>query len=220
MVTINGHTPAEYSAFHTHTVIAPPEPKIQEVEIPLTDGTVNVSELLSPVVHYSTRTITIELECNALRGLWPGIYSQLMSDIHGQKVNVIFNDDPDYYWTGVAKVTGMEESKATAVFSIEVNAQPFKREVTASQTASVSIVDITATGYTTSVTIATDRAYPTFTTTVAGVYVQIDDGPKTLLKSGTSEPIGMAITSGTHTLKFSGGTAASTVNISLRGAIL
>lgn len=220
MFTINGHTPAEYSAFHTHTEIAPPEPKIQEVEIPLADGTVNVSQLLSPVVHYGPRTISIDMESSALRSEWPGIYSQLLSDIHGQSANVTFDNDPDYYWTGTAKVTGMEDNGASVKFSIELSAQPFKRENTASQSTSVQIADTTAEGYSTTVTVTSMRAYPTFTTTVAGVYVAIDNGPKNLLKSGDNEPIGMALTSGEHTLTFSGGESASTVTISLRGATL
>lgn len=219
-MVINGHTPEEYSAFLTHKNITPPVPKIQEVEIPLADGTVNVSRLLSPVVFYGPRTISIELECTALKGEWPLIYSALLEDFHGQSVTVTFADDPNYDWIGTAKVTGMEENRATCVFSIEITAQPFKRENTASQSGSVSIADTTAAGYTATVNVTTMRAYPVFTTAVAGVYVAIDDGPKNLLKLGENEPIGMALTSGEHTLTFSGGESASTVTYTLRGAIL
>lgn len=162
MFDLNGKVPEDYGCFHVHTEIAPPEPRIEMLEIPLRDGAINTSALLSNTVHYSTREIVLGLETATVRGEWPQIQEALMRDFHGQAVQLTLEDDPNWYWEGYAVMDQLDDKGGSAGWTIRITAQPFKR---AKNGQSITI------GHNDTETIRIDglRGYPTFTAYGTGI---------------------------------------------------
>ena len=217
MFELNGHMPDEYYCFHIHTEIAPPEPRREMLEIPLRDGALNVSSMLSDVVHYSTREITLGLETAALRSEWPLIQTALMRDFHGQSVQLVLDNDPDWYWEGWAAVDQMEDKGGSAGWTIRIQAQPFKKT-----REERNITPVTAYPYTSTIEVAGLRGYPTFYTTVSGLtltYNGITYPVPTSHSSIYKEIYGLFLLHGTNVLQFSGA-GTTGIHIKLREGTL
>ena len=200
MFELNGHLPDDYGCFHIHTEIAPPEPRQEMLEIPLRDGALNTSALLSDVVHYSTREITLGLETAALRSEWPLIQSALMRDFHGQAVQLVLDNDPDWYWEGYAAVEQMEDLRGSAGWTIRITAQPFKRAKTERH---IDLIELTGVQSTVTIHIDTARAYPTFTTSTTGILLEYK-GVTYTLPSGASTVYGLFFIQGDNVIKLTG----------------
>jgi hypothetical protein len=198
MFAINGHTPFEYAAIHIHTEITPPSPKIDWLEIPLRDGAINASAILSDRVFYKTGTVLLGIEVMAMRSEWPWIRSKIMEDLHGMDVQLSI-DDSEYYWTGVADVGQLEDHGSTAYIQITVTVQPFQRKSDWKDLGDVAV----STTATKTVKINSMRAYFEFTTSAANMTLTYG-GVTYTLPIGKSTGYGFYLAEGTHTLTFGG----------------
>lgn len=213
MFELNGHLPDEYGCFHIHTEVAPPEPRIEMLEIPLRDGAINTSALLSDTVHYATREIVLGLESVAVRAEWPLIEAALMRDFHGQAVQLVLDNDPDWYWEGYAAVEQMVDNRGSAGWTIRITAQPFKRKRVEKYMPSITLTGVKST---TTIHIDTARAYPAFTTFSTGIVLEYK-GVTYTLPTGKSTVYGLFFTQGDNEI---GLTGPGTVAISYREGML
>lgn len=212
MISINGKTEADYRADFIHWECSAPEPKQETADVPLRDGFIDLTKMLSEVPYFGPRTLTIGLELRSLRGMWPLYYSKLLEDFHGQEVKVIRSDDPNYYWIGTAAVGELDEHGGSAGVTITVNAQPFKRTVT-----EYKLDEITMTGdKSIEIDVREMRGYPIFETSTTGFTVTFD-GETWTLPAGKSEANGLILLSGVSELALHG---AGKIKISWRGGTL
>lgn len=198
MFTINGHTPADYNSIHIHTEIGAPVARIDWVTIPLRDGAINASKLLSNMPVYGTREIVLECEIMALRAEWPLIRSQMMDELHGQEVDVSI-DNSEFYWAGVASVGPIEDHGSTCSIRITITAQPFQRKTTWKDEGTVT-VSTTATKV---IKTHALRSYLEFDCSASGMTMTYE-GVTYALKSGKSTANGFYLAPGEHTLSFAG----------------
>lgn len=216
MFELNGHMPDEYYCYHIHTEIAPPEPRREMLEIPLRDGALNVTAMLSDMVHYSTREITLGLESTALREEWPLIQSALMRDFHGQAVQLVLDNDPDYYWEGWAAVDQMEDKGGSAGWTIRIQAQPLKKT-----RAERDIPGPERAPFICTIEINGLRGYPTFQTTMANTTVQYNGTTYPIPPSTSFQEIyGLSLVHGTNELLFAMTTPGTGVKIKVREGTL
>lgn len=211
MFTINGHIPAEYAAKHIHTEITNPEPKIDWLEIPLRDGAINASEILSSRVFYTTGTVLLGIEVMAFRSEWAAIRSRLMEDIHGMNVKLSI-DNSEYYYVGVAYVGAPEDHGATEYIPITVTVQPFQRKSSWKDLGTLTVNTVA----TQTVKINAMRAYFEFTASAADMTLTYD-GVTYTLPQGKSTGYDFYLAEGPHTLTFGG---SGTVKIRYQEATL
>lgn len=107
----------------------PPEPKRKMLEIPGTNGMMDLSESLTGYPLYGNRTITMGFGTGHPKKEWPRLYSDILDRFHNQKVKLIFDDDPGYYYLGRAKVGEYERFQTLGKLVIEVDADPYKYEL-------------------------------------------------------------------------------------------
>ena len=197
--TINTKTPANYNCVHTHTEIATPEPKRSTGDVPLADGLLDFTAMLSSIQFYRTRTIILKMECMGLRSTWQGNYDTVLKDLHGKKVRLELDNDTSYYWTGYATVDALKDNGASCTITIRVEADPFKRT-----RATSTLNNSTVSGdKTVSVTVSKMRGYLTFTTSAANATVTYD-GQTWTLPNGTSTAYGLVLPNGASSIKLHG----------------
>lgn len=110
-------------------VISPPSPKTLYIDIPGSDGVLDLTESLTGDVKFENRTITCEFNVIDSRKRWSNIYSEILDYLHGQRIKIILDEDPTYYYVGRFQVNEWKSDKVTSLITIEGNVEPYKLEV-------------------------------------------------------------------------------------------
>ena len=110
-------------------VISPPSPKTVYVDIPGSDGIIDLTESLTGDVKFDNRTIKCEFVVLDARNRWSDIYSEIMDYLHGQRMKVRLDEDPTYYYEGRLQVNEWKSDKVTSTITIEGDVEPYKMEM-------------------------------------------------------------------------------------------
>ena len=109
--------------------ITPPVPKIKTVDVPGSDGALDLSRVLTGSMTYNRRTITMEFAIIKPRWMWPEIHSSVMDALHGMEMDIILDDDPEYSYTGTVSVSGYDPQKVTSAVTIRADVEPYKTRI-------------------------------------------------------------------------------------------
>ena len=115
---------ADYGLIVAPYAIPMPEPQTSFVEIPGRDGALDLSEAFG-TVRYADRIIQIALYC---RAPFDALISTFAADVHGRRMNVIFDRDPTYYYDARVTVEDVERHSGYCELSLECRARPYKLE--------------------------------------------------------------------------------------------
>jgi predicted phage tail component-like protein len=189
--------------FKSRPVISPPTPKTKYVEVPGKSGAIDMTDTLTGYTQYQNRKISFEFIIMAGRENWPAIYSDLLDTLHGKKVRITFDDDPDYYYTGRVTVGKWDAEIVTAVITMSAEVEPYKTAVLRKRRK----VTLTEEGVTVTVQGTKKPVVPDITATDDGVEVAFEGSTYTL-KAGVNRIPDIVIRDGNNTLTFTGnGTA-------------
>lgn len=135
-------TGAEYNTFDDWSIaignndyIGDPDIETKLVYIPGRSGYIDLSEAVAGRPIYTNREIKIKCGSTLTNRLeWDNQMSVIRNAIHGQVVQIIFDNDPNWYWQGRAEVTDFDRMRNLGTFNIVLkNALPFKYSVADSQ---------------------------------------------------------------------------------------
>ena len=115
---------ADYGLIVAPYAIPMPEPQMNFVEIPGRDGALDLSEAFG-TVRYADRTISLTLYA---RAPFDALISSFAVDVHGRRMNVIFDRDPAYYFDARVTVEDVERHAGYCELSLECRARPYKME--------------------------------------------------------------------------------------------
>ena len=119
--------------------ISPPKVKTTTVEIPGRDGDLDITEALTGRVSYEDREIIFVFRIPSPKEEWASVYSDTLNSIHGKKMNIILDDDPDYHYTGRVSVEDFGVNRNLAEIEVKCLVEPKKTYKTISKyTASVT----------------------------------------------------------------------------------
>ena len=229
-VTLGGkHTYRDWGLFpKSRPTIAPPSVVTNYVSVPGLDGQLDLSEVLTGRAGYGTRNFTAEFIVINARNRWDTLYSEMLDTLHGQRVQIILDEDPDYYYTGRVTVNAMESDRKTATISLKAVCDPYKLEITGSlddwlwdsfnfETGIVrDYRDMTVDGTLTLTIPGTFRpCIPTIT--VSDAMTATFGGKEYALAAGDNRISGIRITEGDNVLTITG---SGTVSIDYRGGRL
>lgn len=213
-------------------VISPPSPKTVYVDIPGSDGVIDLTESLTGDVKFDNRTIKCEFVVLDARNRWSDIYSEIMDYLHGQRMKVRLDEDPTYYYEGRLQVNEWKSDKVTSTITIEGDVEPYKMEMFSSledwewdsfnfETGIIRDYKEIRVDESLTFTIEGRRksVVPSFTVLSddgSGLQVRFN-GTTYDLPDGTSRVLNIVIKNGTNTLYFTGN---GTVSIDYRGGRL
>lgn len=110
--------------------IAPAEARQNYLSLPARSGDLDLSEALTGMPLFGNREITVTLGGKKQRAEWTETLSSIQNAYHNRRVQVVFEDDPNYYWEGRLTINDdFELGQEVATFSVVVNAQPYKLEM-------------------------------------------------------------------------------------------
>jgi len=122
------HTARDYGLILTaRPDTGSPKPKTYSQDIPGADGVLDLTEATTGEVKYSNRTVTVKAKRILPLDQQETFKSQIMGDLHGRKVQVILDEDPERYYYGRVTVTFPRKTADQLYVTFTVDAQPYKR---------------------------------------------------------------------------------------------
>ena len=115
---------ADYGLIVAPYVIPMPEPQTNYVEIPGRDGALDLSEAIG-TVRYADRIIPLTLYA---RAPFDALISAFTSDVHGRRMNMIFDRDPTYYYDARVALEDLERHAGYCELSLKCRTKPYKLE--------------------------------------------------------------------------------------------
>ena len=115
---------ADYGLIVASYAIPMPEPQMNFVEIPGHDGALDLSEAFG-TVRYTDRIIPLTLYA---RAPFDTLISSFAADVHGRRMNVIFDRDPAYYFDARVTVEDVERHAGYCELSLKCRTKPYKLE--------------------------------------------------------------------------------------------
>lgn len=110
----------------SYPIFTPPKPKTKLVEVPGSDIVLDLTESLTGKVHYGTRVGRFEFVVVGGRSKWPAVYAALLNEIHGKRVQIVLDDDPNHYYQGRVTVDEWASEEVTATIVLTAEVEPYK----------------------------------------------------------------------------------------------
>lgn len=115
---------ADYGLIVASYAISMPEPQTNFVDIPGRDGALDLSEAFGTVC-YADRITPLTLYA---RAPFDTLISTFAADVHGRRMNVIFDRDPSYYCDARVTVEDVERHAGYCELSLKCRTKPYKME--------------------------------------------------------------------------------------------
>lgn len=126
---INGkHTYNDYGLFLVSVDIGVPVAKTRFVDIPGADGKLDLTEASGGAIRYENRPMNLLFTVRANDDNRSALQDELNNAIHGQRVSVILDTDPDWVYDGRAAVAFEDVEDWRMKVRITVDASPYKLE--------------------------------------------------------------------------------------------
>lgn len=109
-------------------VFNPPEVKTNYLEIPGSDGVLDLTAALTGSPNYSNRIGSFEFIVDNGHKEWFEIYSEISNYLHGQVMKAILEDSPDYYYEGRFSVKEWKSDPTHSLITIDYNVDTYKRK--------------------------------------------------------------------------------------------
>lgn len=107
-------------------IVNPPNPRTSFIDIPGSDGSLDLSEIMIGRPTYTDRSGTWDFYVDNGYGKWSDRYSEIMAYLHGKKMNAILEDDPLFYYEGRFSVNEWRSDPFYSRISINYNVGPYK----------------------------------------------------------------------------------------------
>lgn len=207
-----------------------PEPKTYTQDIPAGDGSIDLTDFLIPNdVKYKQRNISFTFESIDDDFIsWSGLLTKIANAIHGRKIRIVLDTDPQYFYYGRMSIDSTKTDKGESTITLSGSVEPYKYEQYSSledwlwdsfsfENGIIREYKDLAVDGTLELTIYGRRKHivPIFTCS-AEMKVTLGNGVYTLPK-GASKVFDIKIVEGENTLTFTGN---GTVSIDYRGGSL
>lgn len=103
-----------------------PEPKIYGIDIPGADGTLDTTEATTGNVTYANRQQTYRFKVQVAPWTKKAVQDRIRNALHGRTVQIIPDEDPEWFYTGRAAVSFPETHAFEMQVVVTVSAYPYK----------------------------------------------------------------------------------------------
>lgn len=105
--------------------IGSPKPKIYKVKVEGADGELDYTEYFGGT-KFENVQLEFEFSTIVVQSQFLELFSAIKNALHGQKMKIVLDDDPDFYYIGRITVSDFTNSKAVGNISISCDCEPWK----------------------------------------------------------------------------------------------
>ena len=106
-------------------LVNPPAVKTEYLDVPGADGSLDYTEALSGIKYKNREGSWTFLVMNGYQE-WHVLYGRILSYLHGKRMRVHLESDPDYYYFGRLFVDAWESKKDNSTITIRYVIDPYK----------------------------------------------------------------------------------------------
>ena len=110
--------------------IGTPDVKKNLIDLPGGHGKIDQTEAYGEP-KYDMRELSFEFSTIVPESEFMTLFSRVQNLLHGQKVNIILDDDPEWYYTGRVEVSEWKANRRVGTLTIDCECDPFKHRLTA-----------------------------------------------------------------------------------------
>lgn len=202
------HSWNDFHLILSKKTIGSPEPKTEYIDVPGADGTLDLTEYFGET-KYENRTLKFEFSTIVPMSDFLDLFSEIQNALHGKKMKIVLDEDPEYYYIGRVSVNEWNADKNIGKVTIECDCEPYKYRKYK------TVLTTTINGEATVLyTNLRKHVVPTFTTT-AEINVAFE-GNTYSISSGTFTVPEIVFKAGKNLIDYTG-TATVTVEYQERG---
>lgn len=121
----NYHSWKDFSLILNSKSIGSAEPKTASVEIPGTDGEKDLTEYFGET-KYKNRKLSFDFTTIIPKNEFLDLFSTIQNALQGQKIRIIIDDDPDFYYVGRCTVSPWKANKNIGTITVDCDCEPWK----------------------------------------------------------------------------------------------
>ena len=121
----NYHTYDDFNLILSQKTIGTPSPKTETIDIPGGDGVIDLTDFFGEV-KYNNRKLSFDFSIMVPQAQFMNLFSEVQNDLHGQKMQIVLDDDPDWYYVGRVTVSEWKADKSIGKLTIDCDCEPYK----------------------------------------------------------------------------------------------
>lgn len=110
------------------TVAIPPA-VISMEDVPGKNGSSDMTDNLIGRPYFQDRSGSFEFYTQNEKTIWSDLKNRIATFIHGQKMKMCLEDDPDYYFEGRFSVESFQSEKTWSIVTISYRLNPYKYHI-------------------------------------------------------------------------------------------
>lgn len=119
------HSYDDLSLILAQKTIKAPSPKTEIIDIRGGDGVIDLTEFFGEV-KYSNRDLIFEFTAQVHQSEFMNAFSAVQNALHGQKMQIVLDDDPEWYYVGRITVSEWKADKNIGKLTIDCDCEPYK----------------------------------------------------------------------------------------------
>lgn len=155
------HTYDNFGLILSSQEIGSPQTKVRKIDVEGADSALDVTDYFGGA-KYEDVTHRFDFTAVGTRAQLLTLYAQVKAAVHGKRMRIVFDDDPEYYYMGRCFVSSLAPERCFAHIEIECECDPYKLKVLLTSVTQ----DISGSGSVT-LTNGRKRAVPTITASAA-----------------------------------------------------
>lgn len=199
----NYHSYTDLGLILSSKTIGAAEPKKELIEVPGADAPIDFTEFFGDV-KYNNRTHSFTFKILPPASEFSGKYSDVLNKLHGRRMKIIDDDDPDFWYSGRVSVGDLEKEKNIATITVECECDPYKYRMNKT----TKTVQVSGT-QTVQLDNLRQHVVPLFNST-ASITVEFEGSRYTVSTTGDFTIPELVLKEGTNEIKITG-TAAVTI---------
>lgn len=121
----NYHSYDDFSLILSQKTMGTPSPKVETIDIPGGDGVLDLTDFFGEV-RYNNRNLSFDFSTMVPHEQFMDLFSRVQNALHGQKMQIVLDDDAEWYYTGRITVSEWKAERNIGKLTIDCDCEPFK----------------------------------------------------------------------------------------------
>lgn len=122
------HSYDDFNLILSQKTIGTPSPKTETIDIPGGDGVLDLTDFFGEV-KYNNRNLSFEFSTIVPQAQFMDLFSKVQDALHGQKMQIVLDDDSEWYYTGRISVSEWKAEKSIGKLTIDCDCEPYKTKL-------------------------------------------------------------------------------------------
>lgn len=121
----NYHSYRDFQLILASKTIGTPSPKTETIDIPGGDGVLDLTEFFGET-KYNNRNLSFEFSSVVNPSDFMSLFSVVQNALHGKKMTIALDDDPEWYYTGRISVSEWKADRNIGKLTVDCDCDPYK----------------------------------------------------------------------------------------------